>query len=101
MKSLPRCPRDVADIEAVLDAHPGLDLTRVRYWVGQFASVLEAPEILDDVERILNRKRRRSIRKLIMIVLGQRALRLQTGVPLGQGYRFSGHMLTYALRRRL
>jgi hypothetical protein len=58
MKSLPRRPRDVADIEAVLDAHPGLDLSRVRYWVGQFASILEAPEILDEVERILNRKRR-------------------------------------------
>jgi hypothetical protein len=57
MKSLPRRPRDIADIEAVIDAHPQLDLKRVRYWVGQFASVLESPDIIDDVERILNRKR--------------------------------------------
>jgi Nucleotidyl transferase of unknown function (DUF2204) len=57
MKALPRRTRDIADIEAVLDAHPDLDLDRVRYWVSQFASILEAPEILDDLERMLNRKR--------------------------------------------
>jgi len=61
MKALPRRPRDIADIEAVLDAHPELDLKRVRYWVSQFASVLEAPEILDDLERILNWKQRQSL----------------------------------------
>jgi hypothetical protein len=59
MKSLPRRPRDIADIEGVLDAHPELDLNRVRYWVGQFASVLDSPEILDDVERILKKRERR------------------------------------------
>jgi len=58
MKALPRRTRDVADIEAVLDAHPDLDLDRVRYWVSQFASILEAPEILDDLERMLNRTRK-------------------------------------------
>ncbi|MEK6405843.1 MAG: DUF6036 family nucleotidyltransferase [Acidobacteriota bacterium] len=58
MKALPRRPRDVGDIEAVLDAHPELDLDRVRYWVSQFASILEEPEILDDLERILNWKQR-------------------------------------------
>ena len=63
MKALPRRPRDIADIEAVLDAHPKLDFERVRYWVSQFASVLEAPEILDDLERILNWKQRQSSRE--------------------------------------
>lgn len=63
MKALPRRPRDIADIEAVLDAHPELDLDRVRYWVSQFASVLESPEILDDLEKILNWKRRQSFRE--------------------------------------
>jgi len=53
MKALARRTRDVADIEAVLDAHPDLDLDRVRYWVGEFATVLEAPEILEDLERML------------------------------------------------
>ena len=53
MKALARRTRDVADMEAVLDANPELDLDRVRHWVGQFAALLEAPEILDDLERIL------------------------------------------------
>ena len=63
MKALARRARDVADIEAVLDAHPEVDLERVRYWVSQFAEVLEAPDILDDLERILNWKQRQSFRK--------------------------------------
>jgi uncharacterized nucleotidyltransferase DUF6036 len=57
MKALARRTRDVADIEAVLDAHPDLDLNRIRYWVSQFASILDVPEILDDLERMLNRSR--------------------------------------------
>lgn len=56
MKALARRARDVADIEGVLDTHPDIDLERVRYWVAQFASVLEAPEILEDLDKILSRK---------------------------------------------
>lgn len=63
MKALARRARDVADIEAVLDAHPEIDLERIRYWVSQFAEVLEAPDILGDLERILNWKERQSFRK--------------------------------------
>jgi len=55
MKALARRARDVADIEAVLDVQPAVDLERVRDWVRQFAEVLEAPDILDDLERILAR----------------------------------------------
>lgn len=53
MKALARRQRDVADIEALLDVHPALDLARMRYWVGQFAEALEASEILTDLERLL------------------------------------------------
>jgi len=63
MKALARRARDVADIEAVLDVQPEVDLERVRYWVSQFAEVLEAPDILDDLEKILNWKQRQSFRK--------------------------------------
>ena len=59
MKALPRRTRDVADIEAILDTHLELDLARVRYWVSQFASILESPEILDDLERMLMRRRQK------------------------------------------
>jgi hypothetical protein len=53
MKAIARRPRDLADIDSILDANPNLDLERVRYWVSQFASLLEAPEILNDLEAIL------------------------------------------------
>ncbi len=56
MKALARRTRDIADIEAVLDAHPDLDLDRVRYWVSEFATLLEAPEVLDELEGILLRR---------------------------------------------
>jgi predicted nucleotidyltransferase len=63
MKALARRARDVADIEGVLDVQPEVDLERVRYWVSEFATVLEAPDILDDLERILTWKQRQSFRK--------------------------------------
>lgn len=56
MKALARRARDIADIEAVLEAHPEVDLERVRYWVGEFAMVLEEPEILGDLEKVLKRR---------------------------------------------
>ena len=48
-------PRDIADIESVLDAHPEADLERVRRWVGLFAEMLERPELLRNVEVLLAR----------------------------------------------
>lgn len=57
MKAVAHRPRDVADIESILDANPTLDLKRVRYWVGQFASALETSEIASDLEAILLRHR--------------------------------------------
>ncbi|MBI4681272.1 MAG: nucleotidyl transferase AbiEii/AbiGii toxin family protein [Nitrospirae bacterium] len=55
MKAVAHRPRDLADIESVLDANPGLDLQRIRSWVNEFSSVLEMPEISDDLEKILSR----------------------------------------------
>jgi len=45
--------RDLIDIENLLLAHPDLDVARVRSWVQQFADVLEAPELINDLENIL------------------------------------------------
>lgn len=59
MKAIAHRPRDIADIEALVDAHPRLDRRRVRRWVGEFAAVLDAPEIVDTIERILRPRRRR------------------------------------------
>jgi hypothetical protein len=58
MKAVAHRPRDVADIESILDANPTLDLERVRYWVSRFASALETSEIASDLESILLRHRK-------------------------------------------
>lgn len=59
MKAVAHRPRDLADIESILDAHPVLDLRRVRQWVRQFSTALEMPQILDDLEIILAQRRKR------------------------------------------
>lgn len=53
MKSVAHRPRDIADIESILDANPRCDLKRVRRWVREFSSALEMPELLEDLERTI------------------------------------------------
>jgi predicted nucleotidyltransferase len=59
MKAIAHRPRDLADIESVLDVHTKLNLRRIRKWVKEFSSAIELPEILNDLENILARKRKR------------------------------------------
>lgn len=59
MKAVAHRPRDLADIESVLDVHPKLDLRRVRRWVREFSAALEMPDILNDLETILTQRRKR------------------------------------------
>ena len=58
MKSLALRPRDVADIEAILDATPDLDLERVRTTLRAFTEALETDDFAGEFERILKRTRR-------------------------------------------
>jgi len=53
MKAVAHRPRDIADIEGILDLHPAIDKARVRKWVADFAELLEMPEIRADMERLL------------------------------------------------
>ena len=55
MKAVARRHRDLADMEAVLDANPKIDRRRIRRWVRVFAEALESPEISVDLEDILGR----------------------------------------------
>ncbi|MBM4285482.1 MAG: hypothetical protein FJ128_09570 [Deltaproteobacteria bacterium] len=59
MKALAHRPRDLTDIEAILAAHPKLNLRRVRRWVREFAAALSMPEILNDLEVLLSQWRKR------------------------------------------
>ena len=56
MKAVAHRPQDLADIEAILAAHPKLNLRRVRRWLREFAAALSMPEILNDLEALLSRR---------------------------------------------
>ena len=64
MKAVAGRPRDQVDIESLLDAHPRLDLKRVRRWVREFSVAMAMPEIYDRLnEHLVKRSRKVSRRK--------------------------------------
>jgi hypothetical protein len=56
MKAVAHRPRDLGDIEAVLDTHPELDAQRVRRWVREFSMALGMPDLLTDLETMLKKR---------------------------------------------
>jgi hypothetical protein len=62
MKAVAHRPQDMADISALVDANPKLDMRRIRRWVKEFSTALDMPDILTDLEKLLRvaspRKRR-------------------------------------------
>ena len=50
--------RDLQDIEGLLQAHPSLDLSSVRQWVGEFASVTAMSDLIDDFDKLSARVNR-------------------------------------------
>jgi hypothetical protein len=58
MKAVARRARDIMDIENIIEVTVDLDVERIRYWVREFSSVLEMPEIHDDLEKMLKRRKR-------------------------------------------
>lgn len=53
LKAIAGRPRDIVDIEGLLVANPRLDVGRVRSRTAMFAEVLEAPEVLEHLDRLL------------------------------------------------
>jgi hypothetical protein len=58
MKAVAHRPRDLADVAALLQANPKLDVRRVRRWVREFARALDMPELAADLERLIRLRRR-------------------------------------------
>jgi hypothetical protein len=58
MKAVAGRPRDLADIESILNTNSQIDADRIRYWVRQFAAALDRPAMLDGVERQLQNRER-------------------------------------------
>ena len=54
---LGRCQRTDEDIKGLLDAHPGADLKVVRQRVKEFATGMTMPDLLDDFEKVVARRR--------------------------------------------
>ncbi|HYG78825.1 MAG TPA: DUF6036 family nucleotidyltransferase [Pyrinomonadaceae bacterium] len=52
-KAVAHRPKDMADVEAIVSIHRNLDVQRIRHWTKEFAAALEAPELLEDLERML------------------------------------------------
>ena len=55
-KAVAHRKRDLLDIDNIVSVYPNLDLARIRHWVGQFAAVLEAPELVKDLENVLENR---------------------------------------------
>lgn len=59
MKAVAHRPQDMADIKALLDANPKVNLRRIRRWVKEFSSALDAPDILSDLQSLVRRSQTR------------------------------------------
>jgi hypothetical protein len=62
LKVIPRRPNDLADIAELLHHHPRLDVARIRRIAAEFSGFLDCPEILDDLERLLSLREKKSKR---------------------------------------
>lgn len=59
LKAVAQRPRDLADMEGILDANPGLRLQRARRWIREFAEALDCPEIVDRSESVFSAARKK------------------------------------------
>jgi hypothetical protein len=59
MKMLAHRPRDLADVEGILDTHPRLNLQRTRRWLKDLAAIVEMPELVEELESLVIQSRQR------------------------------------------
>ena len=52
MKAVAHRPKDLIDIQTVIDSHPDLDVNRIKKWVKSIAEVLETPDLWTDIEKM-------------------------------------------------
>ncbi len=49
MKAVAHRPKDLLDIQGIIQSNPNLDRQRIRAWVIEFAELLEMPELWKDI----------------------------------------------------
>lgn len=54
-KAVAQRAKDIIDIEAILKVHQNLDLKRIRRWAQEFATALEMPELVENLETLISR----------------------------------------------
>jgi len=52
LKAVAHRPKDLIDVESLLETYPNRDDTRINYWVQEFADLLEAPELWGDFDAL-------------------------------------------------
>jgi predicted nucleotidyltransferase len=57
MKAFAHRPKDMEDIKGLLDANPDANLDIVRQWVREFARAMTMPDLLEDFENIVARRK--------------------------------------------
>ncbi|OQY98151.1 MAG: hypothetical protein B6D41_02730 [Chloroflexi bacterium UTCFX4] len=55
LKAIAHRPKDLVDIQSLINANLKLDRARIENWVKQYAELLEMPELWDDVAKLLER----------------------------------------------
>jgi hypothetical protein len=53
MKAIGQRPRDLRDIEGLLDVHPDADVNAVLQWVREFSNAIAMPDLLHGFEKLL------------------------------------------------
>jgi hypothetical protein len=53
LKAVANRPRDLLDIQTIIESHPDLDRERIESWVRQFAIALDMPELWTDIADLL------------------------------------------------
>jgi hypothetical protein len=49
LKAVAHRPKDLLDIQTLIETNSNLDRRRIRHWVSEFAEALDMPEIWDDI----------------------------------------------------
>ena len=52
-KAVAHRPKDIIDIQAIVENYPDLDRDRIRTWVKEFAKTLDMPELWDDIDALI------------------------------------------------
>lgn len=60
MKAVAHRPKDLIDIASIAEATPRLDTKRIKALIKEFASVLEMPQIYEDLVNILSKQKKKT-----------------------------------------